>query len=158
MRNALNREFKSQGHSFTGAWENSQTETILSVPRGIKAVGTAFSYGNIVSAGVTSGRIPFDGSTGRGGTSQYIQGLVGYFKKKGLNDKQALGAAFATAHTHKKEGMPSLGSYRYSKNGQRLRFISRAKKAIEPDLNRQMREGMDKIFNHEFKKQKSEVI
>ena len=71
-------------------------------------------------------RIPFGGTGGprRGGTSQYIQGLVRFFTRKlRLGFKEALRASFATANKHKKEGRPTKASSRFSRDGTRTGFI-----------------------------------
>ncbi len=61
--------------------------------------------------------------------SRYIQGLIEFFINKGLSENEAKGAAFATAKTHAREGMPTSGSYRFSKNGRRLKFIDESTRA-----------------------------
>lgn len=78
-------------------------------------------------------RIPFGGN-GRSGAkvSKYIQALFRFWKRrKGLSDKDALRASFATANIHKKEGRPSRGSLRYSKDGTRTGFIESTLAAYE---------------------------
>jgi hypothetical protein len=42
---------------------------------------------------------------------------------RGLGSREALSAAFATAKKHKREGMPSRGSYAFSSNGRRTGFV-----------------------------------
>jgi hypothetical protein len=44
----------------------------------------------------------------------------------GKSDKEAKGIAFAIASKHKKEGMPTKGSVRFSKTGKRTGFIEQA--------------------------------
>lgn len=160
LRNAIRKEFIAQGHSLTGGWERSQTEIIKFFQGGYGVEGFAAGYGDIVASGVSSSRIPYDPSVRSGRkTSKYIQGLQSYFMlRKGLSERAALSAAFATAHKHKREGMPTLGSYKYSKTGQRLMFIQRAEQRIRKELDLKMSLGMDTLFNDQFFKQKSEVI
>ena len=55
-----------------------------------------------------------------------------FFEKRGLQGREAIGAAFATARVQKREGMPTVGSYRFSSNGQRKGFASTT---LERDLN-----------------------
>ena len=43
-----------------------------------------------------------------------------------MSGKEALGVAFAIAHTQKKEGMPTIGSFAHSKTGLRTRFLTDA--------------------------------
>lgn len=74
-------------------------------------------------------RIPFSGRTGKGGTSKYIQALIDFFKRKGA--KNAISAAFATAYTQKREGRPTRGSYRFSRNGKRTGFLQESLPRIQ---------------------------
>ena len=60
-------------------------------------------------------------------------------QSKGRSLKQAKAAAFATAHKHKEEGMPTRGSKRFSNNGRRLNFITESTKASkEIDLTAEL--------------------
>lgn len=82
-------------------------------------------YYIFVEKGVRANRIPFSGrGKGKGTTSKYIQNLIRYWRfKRGLSGKEAVRAAFATANKHKKEGMPTRSSFKYSKDGTRLGFV-----------------------------------
>lgn len=158
VTNILDRDFKAeikdQGHSLTGALE-------ASVKGNIQETNTScqiLDYGHILDEGTSSEKIPFSGRTGKGGTSKYIQGLIAFFKLRGLSDKEAKGAAFATANVQKKEGMSTAASKRFSKNGNRQNFISRVIARKENEIDQIMIAGMDDIFNTSYNKQKSEVI
>lgn len=151
---AFKAEIKDQGHSLTGALE-------ASVKGNVQETNTScqiLDYGHILNDGTKSEKIPYSGRTGKGGTSKYIQGLVSFFKLRGLSDKEALGAAFATAAVQKKEGMSTAASKRFSKNGNRQNFISRVIARKENEIDQIMQAGMDDIFNFNFNKQKSETI
>lgn len=123
IRKRLVDELQRQGHHLTGALESSITYKVTEDAIGVTAVMFAVDYGLVVEFGVPASRIPFGGRSGRGGRSKYIQGLFRFFQLRGLNEREALGAAFATAHVHKREGMPSRGSYAFSQNGRRTAFI-----------------------------------
>ncbi|MCK4815658.1 hypothetical protein KA005_07810 [bacterium] len=83
-----------------------------------------FPYGAIMETGTPSNKIPFSKPTGRGGTSKYIQALIGYAKKRmSLPDQQAKQVAFAIAMKQKQEGMPTRDSFEYSSTGKRTRWI-----------------------------------
>lgn len=147
----IKREFTSQGHHLTGAWEKSVTSTVVVLGGDTGVEGFASFYGSIVDAGTSPVRIPF-GGTGNGsgtgtGTSKYIQGLFNYFKLRGLGEKDALRAAFATAHVQKKEGMSTIGSRAYSSTGQRQRFIKVAEKAMSVELDNLVLDGYDLLIN-----------
>lgn len=125
IQKELQGELKEQGHYNTGALYNSIQYQVFSRGSAV-VVGqmTSLDYGIIVEVGVPSGKIPYSGRNGRGGKSKYIQGLVTFFMHKGLDEKSALGAAFATANVQRQEGMPTAGSYRFSNNGRRTHFVS----------------------------------
>ncbi|RYZ61592.1 MAG: hypothetical protein EOP09_19770 [Proteobacteria bacterium] len=151
---AFKAEFRQQGHSLTGATENS----ILGQVDGTHAEGTMLDSGYIVNDGTTSKKIPFSGTHGKGGTSKYIQGLINFFMLRGLSEKEATGAAFATAKVQQKEGMSTAASSRFSKNGKRQNFVENVIETKEPVLDAMITAGMDDIFESEYNKQKSETI
>ena len=147
-------EFRAQGHSLTGAAERSIRGEFTPT----SVTGDMVEYGYILNSGVQSTRIPYSGRSGRGGTSQYIQGLITFFKLRGLSDSEAKGAAFATANKHRLEGMSTAASSRFSRTGKRQGFIDEVVSAKEPEIDRIVSSGMDEIFNQEYNKQKSETI
>lgn len=119
----LRQELKDQGHYLTGRLSNSIEYNIVEGFDKVTATIECEEYGLALEFGVPSGRIPYSPGSGAG-TSKYIQGLVTFFQKKGLQGREALGAAFATARAHKREGMPTRGSARFSKSGKRTGFAS----------------------------------
>lgn len=112
----LAKELENQGHRDTGKLIDSIKYEILMDSDIIKIVFEYLYYGDIVNNGVKPANIPFGGSS-NGKTSLYIEALKDWAKRKGM--KNPLSAAFAIAKTHKKEGMPSKGSYKFSNNGRR---------------------------------------
>jgi len=126
LQTALRDTLAAQGHVLTGNLSDSIMFEVSA--DGDEIVGQMYvaDYGIFVNVGVTAARIPFGGRSGKGGTSQYIQGLISFWEGRGLSGREAIGAAFATAHVHAREGMPSRGSYRYSSNGERLGFVQDA--------------------------------
>lgn len=149
----LRKTLKSQGHSNTGALESS----IDSRVSGTEVNGEMLDYGFIVSDGVKSSRIPFRRGSGAK-TSKYIDGLVAFFKTKGLSDEEAKSAAFATANVQRKEGMSTSASARFSKTGQRQNFIEISLENKSKEVDDILTKGMDEIFEKEFKKQKTETV
>lgn len=123
LRIKLKEELQGQGHINTSALANSLTPQIKAVTDIIVGEMWANDYWIFVDQGVSSGRIPYTPGTGSGGTSKYIQGLINYFLTKGLPQTEAKRAAFATARSHKREGMPTSRSFRFSSNGRRRLFV-----------------------------------
>lgn len=117
----LRKELEAQGHKDTGKLIDSIEYEILSDSKEIKIVFEYLFYGDILNAGVKPSRIPFGKST-TAKTSKYIEALKNWAARKGM--KNPLGAAFAIAKTQKREGMPTKGSYVFSKNGRRKNWRS----------------------------------
>jgi len=85
----------------------------------------AQDYLLIQNVGVSKGRIPFGGVSGNASTSRYIEELFNWAAvvKPSLTVQERRSFVFAVANTHKKEGMPSRGSFSYSSNGRRLSWV-----------------------------------
>lgn len=123
----LRSKLEQQGHG-----KRQKSSLIQSIDFDIQAsanIIVASMYMNdyyvFVEKGVKASRIPYSPGRRSGKkTSKYIQGLVRFWRfKRGLQPKAALRAAFATANKHKKEGMPTRSSFRYSHDGTRLGFV-----------------------------------
>lgn len=121
LQKRLIAELRAQGHRLTGALEDSISFDVQTDGNSITAVMTALDYGLVMEFGIPANRIPYGGK-GTGGTSKYIQGLIRFFSLRGLGSREALSAAFATAKKHKREGLPTRGSFAFSSNGRRTGF------------------------------------
>jgi hypothetical protein len=131
---AAKMEILQQGHKASGRLINSLSfEIDASRVNRLIAYIYAEDYGLIVDEGVKAARVPFGG--GRGGTSAYIEGLLNWvdYVRPGLQIKEKFSFVFAVANTHKKEGIPSRGSFSFSRNGRRRSWI---KFGIENNLSK----------------------
>ena len=133
FKTELINEFLEQGHRDTGKFEKSVEYDILTNTDNIEIVFSYLKYGIFLEKGVSAANIPFGGGSARKAVSLYIEALKGWAKRKGM--KNPLGAAFAIAKTHKKQGMPSKGAYKFSKNGRRKNFQSFVLKANKTFVN-----------------------
>ncbi len=160
IREALVKEIQNQGHTLDGTLENSIAGVILQDSKRSQLIGTMLFYGFILNEGVKPGRVPYGGAGARTGakTSLFIDGLTQYFIKRGLDEKTAKSAAFATAQKMKKEGMPTAGSYRFSKTGQRKKFIDRVADRVDQKLDTQISTDYDLMIDQQYRKTKSEII
>jgi len=130
----IREQIKLQGHELTGSLSNSVRYEIKKFPSIVQGLIFMADYGTYVDAGVGASRIPFSGTAApgqgqKGKTSKYIQGLQAFWMlKKNLTEKEALSAAFATAKKHKKEGMPTANSKKFSfaQNNKRTGFLDDA--------------------------------
>lgn len=122
---ALMNEWDAQGHYMNGKIVKEIEYQVKQETNKLILSGFMYPYGSIVAAGTPASKIPFSGRTGRGGKSLYIEALQSYVKNR-MNiqdDKKSLSVAFAIAHTQKNQGMPTKGSYSFSKNGKRTDWI-----------------------------------
>lgn len=125
----LRDEIRQQGHVATGNLLRSfKAEVNESISDGFLGVIFAADYWQPVDTGVAAGRIPYTPGRRSGrSSSKYIQGLLDWIEtiRPGLSEKERKSFAFAIAATHKKEGMPTRGSYSFSRNGHRTNFVQR---------------------------------
>jgi hypothetical protein len=131
---AVVNEWKAQGHNLSGkAISEIETVTKFQINE-LRITGLVLDYMAINNSGVTANRIPYTPNSGRP-PSKYIQGLIQYAKRRmGASDKEAKSIAFAIASKHKKEGMPTRASSKYSSTGKRTEFLETALAKVEPDL------------------------
>jgi hypothetical protein len=119
-------EWRAQGHELTGA-AVKQMETMVRFEINTLIIeGFVPDYMAINNQGVPANRIPYYPGSGRK-ESEYIKGLMKYVQQRmGKSEKEAKSIAFAIASKHKKEGMPTKTSAKYSKTGKRTGFIEQA--------------------------------
>lgn len=119
-------QIAAQGHRLTGRLSASVEYQVKMVPDGLVIQFLLNEYGVPLNTGVIASRIPFGRPTGAK-VSKYIQGLIRFAKLRfRVTEKEAKGIAFAIAHKHIKEGMPTRGSYRFSKTGKRTEYLEDA--------------------------------
>lgn len=146
FRTSFQEVLAKQGHVNTG--KLSSDIVIILERNEDKITGKLLiqDYGRYVDLGVSADRIPFGGGATGATTSKYIQGLVNFWENKGLSTRQATRAAFATAKVHKREGMPTRNSSRFSEDGNRKNFIGSAIDAVTQDVFSLVSEKTEKQF------------
>lgn len=152
---ALRQQYILQGHKLTGRLNRSISYKTEETTEGAKVIILMESYGVILDQGVNPNRIPFGGSTGAK-SSRYIQGLAQFAKKRfRVSSKKALSIAFAIAKQHKKKGMSTPASRKYSKTGKRKGAINfslldtaeEATKLIEETLQQSIELFFEQFLN-----------
>jgi hypothetical protein len=124
LKQKIIENYITQGHRLTGAFESTLEVTLKSEPVVKIIEGLGEHYAKFIDTGIPASRIPFNPGS-RAGHSKYIEGLKRFAEIKfGLSGREALSRAFAIAHTQKREGMPTGGSYHYSKTGKRTEFVT----------------------------------
>lgn len=132
-KNIVN-QIKLQGHNLTGKLTKSVSYKVFYTQQGISLIFEMEEYGAILNKGVKANKIPFGGNTGAK-RSKYIQGLKRFAQLRFfVDEKKALQIAFAIAHAHKRDGMPTRKSFRFSKTGKRTNFIEDALADSYPDI------------------------
>ena len=138
LRNRLGQELLAQGHRLTGELISSLEYKIQTTANGLTLDFFASEYGTYLNTGVPASRIPYTPGRrgGGGGTSAYIQGLIRYTQRRmGLRGKEAVSAAFAIARKHKREGMPTRASFRFSSNNRRTGWVDIILEQDEQKIN-----------------------
>jgi hypothetical protein len=122
LQKRLIAELQAQGHRLTGALEKSIQYEVKVEGDTITAVMTALRlrFGNGVWRTSQAGYHTAKAAAEHQNT---FRDLSGFSPLRGLGSREALSAAFATAKKHKREGMPSRGSYAFSSNGRRTGFV-----------------------------------
>lgn len=154
------KEWRLQGHYLSGNTEKlSEHREFIEVGR-IILEGYAPGHAEVLEEGVDAENIPYNSSVRTGAkTSQYIQALKNYSMQRfGLNEKDALGAAFAIAKKHEKEGMPSQGSNRFSSSGERRKAILTTFIQNEDKYFNQMDEAITDELDRELFQNAVEII
>lgn len=140
LKDALMREWRAQGHFMDGAAVESIEYVVEKTLSGLNIKGYVMPYAGYLDTGVPAERIPYYPGSGRK-TSKYISGLMRYAQRRmNISDmKEAKSVAFAIARTHKREGLPSKGSMRFSRTGRRTHWIEDALRKNESILGEAVR-------------------
>ena len=148
---ALKRQFILQGHRLTGKLNSSIESIVKLTSTGANIQIVLESYGIIINNGVPKSRIPYTPGEARGKTSKYIQGLEKFAQLRfGLSGKAALSAAFAIARKQKQQGMPTKGSFRYSKTGKRTGAIEAALEDVDAKIVKLTEQFLEEIIIETF--------
>ena len=151
IKNELLKTWVEQGHYINGKVVKEMDIIVEQTVDKISFLFFSLPYGVYIEGGVSADKIPFSGTGGHGGKSAYIQALISYAKKKmQLPDKEAKSAAFAIAHTHKKRGMPSPASSRFSSTGERTNWIGNTMERSEVLIRAFMSKYVNEIISVRF--------
>lgn len=136
-------EWRKQGHELSGDAVRNMSTVNVPFTNGVRIEGYVPDYMAYLNAGIPANRIPYTPNSGKP-YSKYIEGLKEYAKKRmGKSDKEALGVAFAIASKHKREGMPTRSSARFSQTGKRTGFIETALEAKSPEIEQEIRDSIE---------------
>lgn len=115
MQTRFRDSLKAQGHVNRGTLSESIQYTVeVSADIGIGKMELA-DYGIYVNVGVSASRVNYP-----------IQVMIDWWQDRGLSEREATSAAWATRAVHKREGIPTRASARFSETGDRLGFVEAA--------------------------------
>lgn len=147
------KQWEIQGHIMDGSKFVSELEYEIEEERDVIHIRWwGVDYGKYLNRGVQAGNIPFGRKTGAK-RSKYIQGLIKYVERRmGVAGREGVSIAFAIANAHKKEGMPTKASERFSQTGKRTGWLDEALTEGEQEIDRIITENafsyfFDKIIN-----------
>ena len=130
---AIRAEWVAQGHSLTGAFEQSLKAVVTQGDSILIQIVTDKEYGIIINEGVKPSEIKHPYAKAR------IAGLTEYAKRRmGASDKDAVSIAFAIATKHKEEGMPLPSTSSFSKTGQRTKYLEAVDEKIRDILKEEI--------------------
>ena len=112
VQRRLRETLAAQGHVNTGKLSQSIDYQIVNDEKTI--IGRMFfaDYGIFVNVGVRADRVRYP-----------IRVMVEWFQQRGLSEREATRAAWATRAVHQREGIPTRASARFSETGERTRFV-----------------------------------
>jgi hypothetical protein len=121
-------ELDAQGHRNTGALEKSIKVDVKLEGRKIVGEVSGLDYIDYINRRTRHSRV----------AGAQVAGLFQWWKAKGLSDKDARSAAFATAVNQVKYGSPTPGAFRYTTNGKRTGAIQAAFGNVGADIGQQL--------------------
>ena len=143
---AVRNELQGQGHNMSSSLSKSIEYEIKAEAQKVAIEYSLYDYGMILNYGVKPERIPYTQGSGAK-TSKFIEGLKRWVEyRTGKSGKEAQSVAFAIARTMKKEGMPTKGSYKYSKNGRRLNWIGEGIQEATPEVTKLINEVFSEVI------------
>jgi hypothetical protein len=131
--------FVEQGHDLSGKMKASiRYELINSASFSATVRFYMLSYGLVQDNGIKPERIPFGERESGAKQSEYIQGLIEFAMQRfRIGSDAAVSAAFAIARAHKREGLHTIKSARFSRTGERTDFINTALKRAIPNIKKE---------------------
>ena len=146
LSNEIIEELVSQGHKATGKLISSINQKVTVQLNSLIGEIEMLYYGRFVDEGVKAEKVKI----GR----KYIDAIVRWLKVKKFqgNNKKLRGIAFAIGNKHKKEGIPTKASSRFSKDGRRKEFVNIAFKRREKEVTRLIEDATQKDVEIFFEK------
>jgi|GEM_PF-1613614 len=141
IRSITAEEFSQQGHSLTG---KSLKSIKYKVSKQSKTWTIEISHAGHMSylnTGVPADRVAYTRNSGAG-KSAFIAALIKWVKLRGIAKgfTKSKSIAFAIANTMKKEGIPTKGSFEFTKNGRRTGWLDQPINKQETKIEEKLEE------------------
>jgi hypothetical protein len=140
----IRTELRLQGHFLTGALEASIHDQEIHENGGVTLTASALGYLEDLETGIAASQIELSSSR-LAEMTKYVELRMGYHGKK------AASVAYAIIKKQQKEGMPTHGSYAFSKTGFRTEVMEQTFDKNQPKyidkIDTAAFGSLDKIFN-----------
>mgnify|MGYP000499959706 CR=1 FL=1 len=133
-------ELEAQGHRNTGALEASIKVDVKLEGRKIVGEVSGLDYLDYINRRTRHTRV----------AGAQVKGLFEWWKAKGLSDKEARSAAFATAVNQVKYGSPTPAAFRYTTNGKRTAAVEAAFGNVANDIGQQLAAAANATISANF--------
>lgn len=142
---ALQEELDNQNHNATGTLSNGIKARTAVFPDGAKGTVSTYLYGGAVNFGVPASKFKFGGK-------KHINTLIKWIGDKGIAPKggNAKKFAWAIVKKHAKDGIPTRESYKFSRNGKRLGFMTDALTVAEQVIENTVPDNVFVTINFEL--------
>lgn len=139
-RLAVITEWRRQGHELTGNAARELEARIKETAGGTEIHGLVVDYMARVNQGVPAHEIRVD--------RQYIRGLMRYARLRfNAGRQEAEEIAHRIANAHRREGMPTIGSQRFSATGKRTGFIEAGLDAEAENIGLMIEQAVEETWN-----------
>lgn len=144
----LRKEVVAQGHHLTGELEASIKATVSASGDTYHMEGFALFYTDFLERG-------FPATSASNDQAPF---LIEFFLKRGLQEEEAVAAAFATIKVWQRDGMPTQASKRFSKTGSRTDYVENTFVGHRAEIDTFVSQQLDKLVDEMFHREKSETI
>lgn len=139
MQERLRKSLEAQGHTNRGRLAKSIEYDVKAADGTVTGTMYFEDYGVYVNVGVKAANVRYP-----------IQVMIDWWQDRGLSEREATRAAWATRAVHKREGIPTRASSRFSETGQRTGFVEQAVEASLDDIGAILEERVGAILELRF--------
>lgn len=150
LANWIKKEWRDQGHRASGKLIKSVKSFVADLLKDTEIQITHRYYGRFQEKGIKPSAIPYSRGSGKK-TSKFIDALIEWIKLKRIAGglfKDIRSMAFAVATNMKKEGMPTSGSFKFSKNGRRTGAIRYVTRVYKNEITEDIQSSLLKLFEN----------